>query len=152
MVPHGGEVMNKRFVVTPNLCTGCRTCELACSFAHSHQGKPGKSRMVVLPSKHPDLWIPLACLQCEDPACVASCLVGALKLNPETGAVELNQEMCVKCEACVAACPYGCCSVDEQVQMIVKCDLCGGDPVCAHFCPSKALVYKTIEAIKKQSA
>ncbi len=136
--------MKSRFVVTPNLCTGCRTCELACSFAHAIDGKLGKSRITVLNGGMKDLWIPVVCLQCDDPACVKSCLVDALRRNPETGAVELNQEKCVKCMACVAACPFGCSLFDEQHDMVVKCDLCGGDPVCAHFCPSEALSLKPI--------
>ena len=82
--------MKSRLVVTPNLCTGCRTCELACAFAHSQNGKPGRSRIYPLPAGKPDLYTPVVCFQCEDPACVKSCLVGALSLNEETGAIELN--------------------------------------------------------------
>ncbi len=134
--------MRSRFIVTPNLCIGCRTCELACSFAHQINGKPGHTRIVVYDSGIKDLWIPIVCLQCDDPACIKSCLVNALRRNSETGAVELNQEKCVECMACVAACPFGCTLFDSQHHMMVKCDLCGGDPVCAHFCPSKALVVR----------
>lgn len=138
--------MNSRLIVTPDLCTGCRTCELACSFAHPVNGKLGQSRITILDGGVKDLWIPVVCLQCDDPACVKSCLVDALRRNPETGAIELNQEKCVKCLACVAACPFGCSLFDGPHNMIVKCDLCGGDPVCAHFCPSKALTFKPIAA------
>jgi Fe-S-cluster-containing hydrogenase component 2 len=48
---------------------------------------------------------------------------------------------CVKCMACVAACPFGCALVDEVHDEVVKCDLCKGDPACARFCPTKALRY-----------
>ncbi len=136
--------MKYRFVVTPDLCTGCRTCELACSFAHTVKGKPGYSRIKVIDSGTKDLWIPLTCLQCDDAACVKSCLLDALRRNPDTGAVELNQEKCVRCLACVAACPFGCSLLDTQHDMVVKCDLCGGDPVCAHFCPSHALSFQPV--------
>jgi Fe-S-cluster-containing dehydrogenase component len=142
--------MKSRFIVTPNLCTGCRTCELACSFSHSIGGKPGRSRIYPLPGGHKDLYTPVVCLQCDDPACVKSCLVDALKRNEETGAIDLNQEKCVKCMACVAACPFGCSLLDPVHNIIVKCDLCGGDPVCAHFCPTKALVYRLIEEKKQE--
>ena len=136
--------MRSTFIVTPNLCIGCRTCELACSFAHPVDGKPGQTRIVVKNSGVKDLWVPVVCLQCDDPACVKSCLVDALRRNPETGAVELNQEKCVKCVACVAACPFGCSIHDAQRNMIVKCDLCGGDPVCARFCPTGALAFRPV--------
>lgn len=137
--------MNSRFIVTPILCTGCRTCELACSFTHAINGKPGRSRIYPLPGGFKDLYVPVVCLQCEDPACVKSCLVNAITLNEETGAYEINHEKCVRCMACVAACPFGCSLFDRQHNLVVKCDLCGGDPACAHFCPSKALVWREIQ-------
>jgi Fe-S-cluster-containing dehydrogenase component len=54
--------------------------------------------------------------------------------------------------ACVAACPFGCAIFDKQQDVFVKCDLCGGDPACAHFCPTKALEWKEIESDKKKIA
>jgi len=144
--------MKSRLVVTPNLCTGCRTCELACAFAHSINGKPGRSRIYPLPAGFPDMYTQVVCLQCDDPACVKSCLVGALALNEETGAIELNQEKCVKCGACEAACPFGCMLYDNVLDYFVKCDLCGGDPVCAHFCPTKALEFRPIVEKKQKRA
>jgi len=144
--------MNARFVVTPNLCTGCRTCELACSFAHPVNSKPGVSRIYPLAGGFKDLWVPVACLQCEEAACAKACLVDAITRNPDTGAMDLNQDRCIQCMACVAACPFGCVLPDQQNNMVVKCDLCGGDPVCAHFCPTKALEFKVIAPAKRKSA
>ncbi len=137
--------MKKQFSVDPNLCTGCRTCELACSFTHTVDGKAGRPRIYATPGGFEDLWVPVTCLQCDDAACVKSCLVDALKRNPETGAIELNEAVCVKCMACVAACPFGCALVDPEQDKVIKCDLCGGDPACARFCPTKALTYKPSE-------
>lgn len=144
--------MSYRFTVNPILCTGCRTCELACSFTHAVAGKRAATRIYPLDSGFKDLWIPVVCLQCDDAACVKSCLVDALRRNPETGAIELNQEGCVKCMACVAACPFGCALLDDQHDLVVKCDLCGGDPACAHFCPTGALTWKPVEAAKTKAA
>jgi carbon-monoxide dehydrogenase iron sulfur subunit len=134
----------KRLVVTPDKCTGCRTCELACSFTHAVDGKPGRSRIYPLDGGFTDLWVPVVCLQCEDAACVKSCLVNALSRNPETGAIDLNDDVCVRCMACVAACPFGNSLFDSQHNQVIKCDLCGGDPACAHFCPTAALEYKEV--------
>ena len=136
--------MKSRFIVTPVLCTGCRTCELACSFTHAISGKVGRSRIYPLDGAYKDLYVPVVCLQCEDPACVKSCLVDAISFNEATGAYEIDPEICVRCMACVAACPFGCSLFDQQHNLVIKCDLCGGDPACAHFCPTKALVYKLI--------
>ncbi|MBK7143278.1 MAG: 4Fe-4S dicluster domain-containing protein [bacterium] len=136
--------MNHRFMVKPDLCTGCRTCELACSFTHQVDGKPGRSRIYPLAGGFKDLYVPVVCFQCEDPACVKSCLVNAITLNPVTGAYEIDPKVCVRCMACVAACPFGCSLHDKLHNLVIKCDLCGGDPVCAHFCPTKALEWKEI--------
>jgi len=144
--------MKSRLVVTPIQCTGCRTCELACAFAHSVDGKPGKSRIYPLPGGMKDLYTPVVCLQCDDPACMKSCLVDALSLNEETGAIDLNEEKCVQCQACVAACPFGCSLHDQKNANVVKCDLCGGDPVCAFFCPTKALEFKPVTPTKRKRA
>jgi len=144
--------MKNRFIVNPKLCTGCRTCELACSFTHAVEGVRGQTRIYPLDGGFKDLWIPVVCLQCDDAACVKSCLVDALQRDPDTGAIELNQEICVKCMACVAACPFGCCLVDQQHNLVVKCDLCGGDPACAHFCPTKALQWQPIAPAKAKLA
>jgi carbon-monoxide dehydrogenase iron sulfur subunit len=135
--------MMYRFEVNPSLCTGCRTCELACAFTHTKNQKPNQNRIYPL-GYAPDEYVPVTCLQCDEAACIKSCLFDALRRNEETGAIELNLERCVKCEACVAACPFGCALLDEIHNEIVKCDLCGGNPACAQFCPTKALVYKRI--------
>jgi anaerobic carbon-monoxide dehydrogenase iron sulfur subunit len=132
--------MKYRFIVEPTLCTGCRTCELACAFSHAKNLKQGRSR--IYPLAHAkDKYVPVTCLQCDDAACVKSCFFKALRRNEETGAIELDMNRCVKCMACVAACPFGCALVDEMHGEIVKCDLCKGDPACARFCPTKALRY-----------
>ena len=135
--------MTYRFEVIPSRCTGCRTCELACAFTHTQNQKPGRSRIYPI-AYPPDKFVPVACLQCDDAACVKSCLFDALKRNETTGAIDLDRERCVRCMACVAACPFGCALVDGVHEEIVKCDLCGGSPACAQFCHTKALLYTRI--------
>ncbi len=135
--------MNFRYKVIPDLCIGCRTCELACAFYHTRDRKPGRSRIYPL-LYAPDRYVPITCLQCDEAACVKSCMFDALRRSEATGAVELNLERCVKCMACIAACPFGCALLDDVHNEVVKCDLCGGNPACVQFCPTKALIYEKI--------
>lgn len=132
--------MDRMLLVTPSRCTGCRTCELACSFAHGGPGRLAIARVKVY-DLSPERHVPMLCLQCSEAACVRVCPTGALTRNEATGAVELDKERCVRCRLCVVACPFGNLHVDPGGGEVVKCDLCGGDPACARFCPAHALEF-----------
>ena len=134
---------HKRLFVTPERCIGCRSCEIACSFAHSPKlGQPGRSRIRAY-SMTPETHVPVTCLQCEDAACVKVCPTAALVRCEKTGAIEVINERCIGCMMCTMACPFGNIHVEPANNQIVKCDLCGGDPACAKFCPTAALEWTT---------
>ena len=124
--------------VTPSLCTGCRTCELACAVSHGRQMMPARTRVRAY-SLSEKKNIPILCLQCDGAACVAVCPSGALVRNEDTGAIEVKPDRCISCMACVPACPFGNIYLDPTCSQIVKCDLCEGNPICAQFCPTGAL-------------
>jgi carbon-monoxide dehydrogenase iron sulfur subunit len=48
----------------------------------------------------------------------------------------------VRCRLCIPACPFGNIALDASTSLIVKCDLCGGNPICAQFCPTGALRFE----------
>jgi Fe-S-cluster-containing hydrogenase component 2 len=132
--------MSKMLTVTPTRCIGCRTCEVACAFRHPVNGMPGRSRVQVR-TVAKDVYVPILCLQCEEAACVKACPVFALWRNAETGAIEVKADRCIRCNACVPACPFGNVAVQSPKQAVIKCDVCGGAPACAQFCPTQALEY-----------
>ena len=132
--------MQKTLVITPSRCTACRTCELACSFKHAEGRNPGISRIRAFMKGEGRNMI-LTCFQCDDAACVKACPVEALVRNEETGAIEVNEERCIRCGGCRAACPFGHIELDRRGSLAIKCDLCKGDPACAAFCPTKTLEY-----------
>jgi Fe-S-cluster-containing hydrogenase component 2 len=136
--------MQHRLHITPERCTGCRTCEIACAFSHPLDGTAmGKSRVAVRDLGE-NVFVPVLCLQCETAACQRACPVQALVRNFETGAIDVDAERCVRCLQCVPACPFGNLHMDPGSHRVFKCDLCGGSPKCAMFCPSKALEFLPI--------
>lgn len=131
--------MAKRLMVDKEKCTGCRTCELACSFRKHETFNPIWGRVQV--REWDGLPLPQVCLQCDEPACEAACPVQAIT-RADTGALVVDQDLCIRCQQCVDACPYGGVTYTESLEAITKCDLCGGDPACAGLCPAGALVYR----------
>ncbi len=132
----------KQLIIVPKLCTNCHICELACSFKHSQEFTLAYTRVRTIHHADEDLTVPEICFQCIDAACMQACPSRAIYLDEEIGAVRVNYEKCVGCLSCVAACPFGnMLHEPEKLGYVFKCDLCAGDPICARFCPTGALVF-----------
>ena len=131
--------MLKNLVVNPNKCTGCRLCELACSYKHFKVVSPSKSRIHVVRMPHEAIDTPIYCIQCG--LCVDACPFGAISRSKETGAIKVDMNKCTGCGICVYVCPYGAASIDPDDHKALMCDLCGGDPECVKVCPENALLY-----------
>ena len=67
---------------------------------------------------------PRSCLHCETPACVTVCPTGASYKRAEDGIVLVNTDMCIGCQLCAWACPYGARELDEDQGVMKKCTLC----------------------------
>ena len=142
--------MEKVIRYHPDKCMACRSCELACSFKHEGEFNPQLARIFVM--FEGPVRFPLTCLQCADAFCAKVCPTNAISLNRETGAKEVDQELCIGCRLCTLSCPFGL-IVMGRAKKAVKCDLCGGDPECVKACTYGALEFSAndTEAMEKRS-
>jgi carbon-monoxide dehydrogenase iron sulfur subunit len=137
--------LNKVLVVEPAKCQGCRVCEIVCSMVKTGEAGIYNSPIKNIRFYNEYFFYPNVCLQCETPHCVLVCPTGALNKDLNSGVVELTEEKCVGCKMCLVVCPFGAISMVNSVP--IKCDLCGGDPMCVKFCRAGALTYGEIEDI-----
>ncbi len=120
--------MPQTLIVDPARCTGCRSCETACSTFREGESNLFKCRIKVVRFPEEFFFYPLVCQQCETPLCAVPCPTAALKKDGRTGLVEFIREKCVGCKMCLTACPFGAISLVDGYP--VKCDLCAGEPAC----------------------
>jgi len=50
-------------------------------------------------------YMPIQCMQCDDPPCVKACPVDATWMEPD-GIVVVDYDWCIGCRYCMTACPY----------------------------------------------
>ena len=154
-------MINTAFVIgNPDLCIGCRTCEIACVLAHTNK-QLGTEQIKEVPFvprlsvvKTEDISVPVQCRQCEDAPCAAACPENAIVQRGQS--IYVLAEKCVGCKNCIMACPIGAVyltRVEENPchKTAYKCDLCTDmpeGPQCIKKCPTKALSMILPEAIK----
>jgi anaerobic carbon-monoxide dehydrogenase iron sulfur subunit len=132
-----------RLLVDEKICSGCLSCELACSGAKQDGAafRPAIARIHVAKLEHEGIDRPLACRQCGQARCVAACPAAALSRHPQTKAVLLDESLCTQCRACAAACTFDAIRFHPETGFPLICDLCGGDPACVRRCATGALKY-----------
>ncbi len=152
----------------PTLCIGCLTCEVECSDVHRAAGLSDVPRIRIynLASVQPQpilihhygdrgRFFQQPCVQCPDAPCLPVCPVNALHVEPRTGARIINENTCIACGKCAAACVFPTLddvfstgeerpaqtsriTYDAKKDVFAKCDLCyfrEAGPVCIERCP-----------------
>ncbi|MCR1317090.1 formate-dependent uric acid utilization protein AegA [Enterobacter soli] len=135
-------------------CIGCRACEVACVMAHNDEQHVLSERHF-----HPRITVlrsgarksPVTCHHCENAPCAQSCPNGAISKSHDS--VQVNQQKCIGCKACVVACPFGTMEIivtplnNGSVKATAhKCDLCvqrPQGPACIENCPADVLTLAT---------
>ncbi|MBI4081628.1 MAG: 4Fe-4S dicluster domain-containing protein [Candidatus Lambdaproteobacteria bacterium] len=172
-------------------CKGVRRCVEAC-VAENNQGRESQIQYIrVLELEKGDMnlndadhyfapelvpqpgkfYMPIQCLQCDNPPCVIACPVQATWKEPD-GIVVVDYNWCIGCRYCMAACPYWARRFNfsqpkipkEQVNtdthylgnrprprgVVEKCHFCiqrtrkGRLPACLEACPTGARVFGNI--------
>ena len=131
--------------IDPGRCTGCKQCELACSWVQVGVFQPARSVIRVHVFDEQASFAPYACFQCDEAWCMQACPVNAIDVDETTGAKIVIDEVCVGCKLCVLACPFGTIFYDADADRASKCDLCAGDPACAHACPTDAIAFASVD-------
>jgi Fe-S-cluster-containing hydrogenase component 2 len=132
--------------ITPEKCTGCMQCELACSFVQTGTFQPSRSVIRVHLFDEQASYAPYTCFQCAEAWCMSACPVNAIAIDPVTGAKVVLERTCVGCALCTIACPFGTIFYNPDTKKAFKCNLCEGDPACARACPTSAIVYEEAES------
>ncbi len=102
-------IAGRRWVMVIDLsrCRNARKCVEACQSAH--QLRPYEYHINTLVMQEsvntPAFFMPKPCQHCDNPPCVSVCPVDAT-FKRQDGIVLIDNERCIGCRFCIAACPY----------------------------------------------
>jgi Fe-S-cluster-containing dehydrogenase component len=160
-------IAGKRFVMVVDLsrCKNARKCISACQ---KHHYRPEETEWLTVKlmkdsDKAAPYWFPKQCFHCDNPPCVKVCPVDAT-FKRQDGLVLIDNERCIGCKFCMAACPYSTrvfnwdepeqpfyiqnlasnaeTGLPAKVGTVEKCDFCpdrsreGLLPPCVEACPN----------------
>jgi molybdopterin-containing oxidoreductase family iron-sulfur binding subunit len=94
-------------VIDLRKCDGCGDCTTACQTEHELPKNFEWIKVFEVKDEHGgSYFMPRPCFQCENAPCLRVCPVAATFRDDE-GVVLVDQERCIGCRMCMAACPYG---------------------------------------------
>ncbi len=100
---------NRKFVMVIDLakCKNALICQSVCNKHHYITGDHAWLKVYKMQesSDTAPYWMPTTCMHCDHPACVTVCPVDAT-FKRRDGLVLIDNERCIGCRFCMAACPY----------------------------------------------
>jgi anaerobic dimethyl sulfoxide reductase subunit B (iron-sulfur subunit) len=150
-------------------CTGCKTCQLACSdrydlpasyfYRRVYEYSGGSWEKKADGTFAQDAFVyftSVSCNHCDKATCVAVCPTGAMNKDADNGIVSVDSTKCIGCGYCHMSCPYNAPTVDHDKGHSVKCDGCkarvldGKKPICVEACSLRALEFGPMEELSKK--
>ncbi len=167
-------IPNKKFVMVFDLskCDGCKKCTEACQKMHYTESDREWIKVFTMHDAKAEApyYLPKPCFHCDNPTCTKVCPVNAT-FKREDGIVLVDNERCIGCRMCMAACPYSTRffnwshpnsdqtaaignlpyspeqSVPRRMGTVEKCDFCpdmlrqGKMPACVTGCPMDVIYF-----------
>ena len=155
-------------VIDLSKCDGCKSCTVACAKAHDTPVDREWIRVFQMQDgkDNPPYFFPRPCFHCDTPPCTKVCPVDAT-FKRQDGIVLIDNERCIGCRFCMAACPYSVryfnwgaptnsrgrtmyspeTGYPRRIGTVEKCDFCpemlemGQLPHCASGCPMGAIYF-----------
>lgn len=165
---------DKKFVMVVDLakCKNAKKCQEACNKGHFITGDNAWLKIYKMQESEETApyWMPTQCQHCDKPPCVKVCPVDAT-FKRRDGIVLIDNERCIGCRFCMAACPYSVRIFNwedpdqDQLEMdeesytpdycgkpsvkgtVDKCDFCphetekGKLPFCVDACPNNVFAF-----------
>ena len=134
-------------VIDASRCINCKACIVACQMENNVP--PGLTRDWIkeTPIGHGMMHFqPGNCMHCEEPTCVEVCPADAT-FKIKDGRVIIDPSLCIGCELCIPACPYGARFLHPTKGIADKCDFCnrrlklGLEPACVVICPMRTRIF-----------
>jgi Fe-S-cluster-containing dehydrogenase component len=165
-------VPGRKWVMVIDLaeCDGCKWCTKICQKMHYTPSDREWIRVFQMQESEDTApyWFPKPCFHCDKPPCTKVCPVDAT-FKRQDGIVLIDNERCIGCRFCMAACPYSTRFFNWQrpstppeaakqayspehgyprrLGTVEKCDFCpemaeaGQLPACAATCHMSAIYY-----------
>lgn len=159
-------------VIDLSKCDGCKKCTEACQKMHNTPSDREWIKVYKMQDSNATApyFMPKPCFHCDSPICCKVCPVNAT-FKRQDGIVLIDNERCIGCRSCMAACPYSTRffnwsrpnaqanmeaamypysperSVPRRMGTVEKCDFCpdmirqGKMPACVSGCPMGAIYF-----------
>lgn len=135
-------------------CVGCYACRIACQMKNNLAPTESFIRFEHLeegtyPTVHTEV-VPLQCMHCDDAPCQKVCPTHAT-YTTDSGVVLVDEEKCIGCKYCMAACPFQARIVKKESGVVEKCRFCWDEktpddpPACVKTCITHARIFGDID-------